>query len=213
MTEINDNVNVEPQKTEEVQNHEIKNEANTETVVAEEKAKPEIKPLENFNWDLIGEKDDAYSKEERAKLEELYNNTFKLIEEGEVVMGTVVAINKREVVVNIGYKSEGIINANEFRTETEIKVGDKVEVFVENMESIDGQLILSHKKAKSLKSWDRVNEAHDNDEIVKGYIKCKTKGGMIVDVFGLEAFLPGSQIDVKPIRDYDVYVGKTMEFK
>jgi small subunit ribosomal protein S1 len=213
MTEINDNVNVESQKTEEVQNHEIKNEANTETVVAEEKAKPEIKPIENFNWDLIGKKDDAYSKEERAKLEELYNNTFKLIEEGEVVMGTVVAINKREVVVNIGYKSEGIINANEFRTETEIKVGDKVEVFVENMESIDGQLILSHKKAKSLKSWDRVNEAHDNDEIVKGYIKCKTKGGMIVDVFGLEAFLPGSQIDVKPIRDYDVYVGKTMEFK
>ncbi|MCK9255832.1 MAG: 30S ribosomal protein S1 [Bacteroidales bacterium] len=226
MTEINENVNVEPQNLE-VQNHEIKNEESIETTtIVEEKietidkkveetpkTKTEIKPLDDFDWDLIGRKDDVYSKDERTKLEELYGNTFKLVEEGEVVMGTVVAINKREVVVNIGYKSEGIINANEFRAEAEIKVGDKVEVFVENMESIDGQLILSHKKAKSLKSWDRVNEACDNDEIVKGYIKCKTKGGMIVDVFGIEAFLPGSQIDVKPIRDYDVYVGKTMEFK
>ncbi|MDD3685573.1 MAG: 30S ribosomal protein S1 [Bacteroidales bacterium] len=177
------------------------------------KVKGEIKPIEDFNWELIGKRDESYSKAQRAELEDLYNNTFKLVEEGEVVMGTVVAINKREVVVNIGYKSEGIINANEFRTENEMKVGDKVEVFVENMESIDGQLILSHKKAKSLKSWERVNQACDNDEIVKGYIKCRTKGGMIVDVFGIEAFLPGSQIDVKPIRDYDVFVGKTMEFK
>jgi small subunit ribosomal protein S1 len=133
--------------------------------------------------------------------------------EGEVVDGTVVAINKREVVVNIGYKSEGIINANEFRAQEELKVGDVVDVFVENMESIDGQLILSHKKAQSLKSWERVNKAFDTDEIVTGYIKCRTKGGMIVDVFGIEAFLPGSQIDVKPIRDYDIYVSKTMEFK
>jgi small subunit ribosomal protein S1 len=192
-------------------------------LVAEVKAAPrketaakrtaEIKPNEDFNWELIGKRDESYSKAQRAELEDLYNNTFKLVEEGEVVMGTIVAINKREVVVNIGYKSEGIINANEFRTENEMKVGDKVEVFVENMESIDGQLILSHKKAKSLKSWERVNSACDNDEIVKGYIKCRTKGGMIVDVFGIEAFLPGSQIDVKPIRDYDIFVGKTMEFK
>ncbi len=195
----------------------------TTEVVAEVKTAPkkeaapkrtgEIKPIEDFNWELIGKRDESYSKAQRAELEDLYNNTFKLVEEGEVVMGTIVAINKREVVVNIGYKSEGIINANEFRTENEMKVGDKVEVFVENMESIDGQLILSHKKAKSLKSWERVNAACDNDEIVKGYIKCRTKGGMIVDVFGIEAFLPGSQIDVKPIRDYDIFVGKTMEFK
>ena len=159
MTEINENVNVEPQNLE-VQNHEIKNEESIETTtIVEEKietidkkveetpkTKTEIKPLDDFDWDLIGRKDDVYSKDERTKLEELYGNTFKLVEEGEVVMGTVVAINKREVVVNIGYKSEGIINANEFRAEAEIKVGDKVEVFVENMESIDGQLILSHKK-------------------------------------------------------------------
>ncbi|MDD2634247.1 MAG: 30S ribosomal protein S1 [Bacteroidales bacterium] len=175
--------------------------------------KEEIKPLDDFNWDLIGKKDDTYSQDERAKLEDVYNNTFKLVMEGEVVDGTIVAFNKREVVVNIGYKSEGIINANEFRNQEEIKVGDVVDVYVENMESIDGQLILSHKKAQSLKSWERVNVAHDKDEIVNGYIKCRTKGGMIVDIFGIEAFLPGSQIDVKPIRDYDIYVGKTMEFK
>ena len=169
--------------------------------------------LENFNWDAIGKKEELYSKSDRTKMEELYENTFKLIQEGEVAIGTVVAINKREIVVNIGYKSEGIINANEFRNEEELKIGDSVEVFVENMESNDGQLILSHRKALSLKSWVRVNEACSNNEIVKGYIKCRTKGGMIVDVFGIEAFLPGSQIDVKPIRDYDIYVGKTMEFK
>lgn len=218
MTEIDNNVNLDPQ--DEVETHEAKNEEVEVTPVTEtpkqeqtKHSKAEVKPLENFDWDKIDKKDDYYSKSERSELEDLYNNTFKLVEEGEVVMGTVVAINKREVVVNIGYKSEGVINANEFRAETEIKVGDKVEVFVENMESIDGQLILSHKKAKSLKSWDRVNEAFNTDEIVKGYIKCKTKGGMIVDVFGIEAFLPGSQIDVKPIRDYDIFVGKTMEFK
>ncbi len=175
--------------------------------------KKQIQPLEDFNWDLIGKKDESYSKDERAKLEDAYNNTFNLIMEGEVIDGTVVAINKREVVVNIGYKSEGVINANEFRYEEELQLGDKVEVYVESMESPDGQLILSHKKAKSLKSWKRVNEAFESGEIVKGYIKCRTKGGMIVDTFGIEAFLPGSQIDVKPIRDYDVYVGKTMEFK
>lgn len=213
---------VEEKNTEEVTAEEPKAE---EIVVEEPKAKKveekpvkkekssEVKPLDDFNWELIGKKDEAYSKAERAQLEDIYNNTFKLVMEGEVVDGTVVAINKREVVVNIGYKSEGIINANEFRSEEMLKVGDKVEVFVENMESIDGQLILSHKKAQSLKSWERVNVAHEKDEIVNGYIKCRTKGGMIVDVFGIEAFLPGSQIDVKPIRDYDVFVGKTMEFK
>ena len=133
--------------------------------------------------------------------------------EGEVVDGTVVAIGKREVIVNIGYKSEGVISINEFRYNPELAVGDKVEVYVETAEDKKGQLILSHKKARSFRSWDRVNEACEKDEIVKGYIKCRTKGGMIVDVFGIEAFLPGSQIDVKPIRDYDVFVNKTMEFK
>jgi small subunit ribosomal protein S1 len=193
----------------EVQN--VEQETKIEAAEIKETLKAENQ-VEEFNWDLIGKKDVGYDPKKRAELEELYNNTFKLVEEGEVVTGTVVAINKREVVVNIGYKSEGVINANEFRYE-EIKVGDKVEVFVENMESLDGQLVLSHKKALTLKSWDRVNQAYENDEIVKGYIKCKTKGGMIVDVFGIESFLPGSQIDVKPIRDYDIYVGKTMEFK
>ncbi|MBN2778454.1 MAG: 30S ribosomal protein S1 [Bacteroidales bacterium] len=203
---------VEEPKAEEVTIEEPKAKKVEEKPVKKEKSS-EVKPLDDFNWELIGKKDEAYSKAERAQLEDIYNNTFKLVMEGEVVDGTVVAINKREVVVNIGYKSEGIINANEFRSEEMLKVGDKVEVFVENMESIDGQLILSHKKAQSLKSWERVNVAHEKDEIVNGYIKCRTKGGMIVDVFGIEAFLPGSQIDVKPIRDYDVFVGKTMEFK
>ena len=225
MTEQENNgiVNVESTTVQDPQNNQNQPENPAELLKEEKKEAPkksathskpkEIKPLEDFNWDIIGKKDESYSKNERSQMEEIYDNTFKLVQEGEVTMGTVVAINKREVVVNIGYKSEGVINANEFRNEDELKVGDKVEVFVENMESIDGQLILSHKKAKSLKSWERVNQACDNDEIVKGYIKCRTKGGMIVDVFGIEAFLPGSQIDVKPIRDYDVFVGKTMEFK
>ena len=172
-----------------------------------------IQPIEDFNWDALGKKENNFDGVSREELEKKYGETFSQIQEGTVVDGTIVAINKREVVVNIGYKSEGVINAAEFRYETDIKVGDKVEVFVESMETANGQLLLSHKKAQSLKSWDRVNEACNNDEIVKGYIKCRTKGGMIVDVFGIEAFLPGSQIDVKPIRDYDVFVGKTMELK
>ncbi len=168
-------------------------------------------PVDQFDWDAF-EKDAEYgiSKEEVA---EKYGETLSAVIENEVVEGTVVAISKREVLVNIGYKSEGIITVSEFRYNPELAVGDKVEVYVENAEDKKGQLILSHKKARSLRSWDRVNEACDKDEIVKGYIKCRTKGGMIVDVFGIEAFLPGSQIDVKPIRDYDVYVNKTMEFK
>ncbi len=169
--------------------------------------------LADFDWDSIGKRDVIYKADEKKKLEELYEKTLSTVVENEVVEGTVVAMNKREVVVNIGYKSEGVISLNEFRYNPDLKIGDKVEVLVETQEDPNGQLILSHKKARALKSWDRVNEAHNNDEIVKGYIKCRTKGGMIVDVFGIEAFLPGSQIDVKPIRDYDIFVNKTMEFK
>lgn len=156
---------------------------------------------------------DGYSKDERKELENVYDETLSTMVENEVVDGTVVAIGKREIIINIGYKSEGIVNANEFRYNTELKIGDPVEVYVETQEDRDGQLKLSHKKARALRSWDRVNESLEKDEIIKGYIKCRTKGGMIVDVFGIEAFLPGSQIDVKPIRDYDMFVGKTMEFK
>ena len=167
--------------------------------------------IDKFDWDAF-EQDTDYgvSKEE---VEAKYAETLSSVIENEVVEGIVVAVNKREVLVNIGYKSEGIIAVSEFRYNPELAVGDKVEVYVENAEDKKGQLVLSHKKARSLRSWDRVNEAFDKDEIVKGYIKCRTKGGMIVDVFGIEAFLPGSQIDVKPIRDYDVFVNKTMEFK
>ena len=167
---------------------------------------------ENFDWAAFESELGLYpvSKEEIAAQ---YDNTMSNIAVGETVEGTVTEINKREVIVNIGYKSEGVITASEFRYNSELQVGDKVEVYVESVEDKGGQLILSHKKARQLKSWDRVNEALNNDEIIKGYVKCRTKGGMIVDVFGIEAFLPGSQIDVKPIRDYDVYVDKTMEFK
>ena len=170
-----------------------------------------VKP-EDFDWDAY-ENGSSVSSSERGKLEEMYSNTLSSITENEVVDGTIVAINKREALVNIGYKSEGVISMNEFRYNPDIKVGDKVEVYVESQEDRNGQLSLSHKKARALRSWDRVNQALEQDEIIKGYIKCRTKGGMIVDVFGIEAFLPGSQIDVKPIRDYDVFVGKTMEFK
>ena len=169
-------------------------------------------PLESFDWDayVTGDSNASISKEEQLAA---YSQTLNQINAGEVTEGTVIAMNKREVVVNIGYKSDGIVSMNEFRYNPELKIGDKVEVFIESLEDKKGQLVLSHKKARSAQSWDRVNQALDNDEIVKGYIKCRTKGGMIVDVFGIEAFLPGSQIDVKPIRDYDVFVNKTMEFK
>ena len=166
---------------------------------------------DSFNWDEF--ENETPSGVDRQATEEAYNQTLSRISENEVVEGVVTAINKREVIVNIGYKSEGVISINEFRYNPELAVGDKVEVYVENAEDKKGQLILSHKRARSLRSWDRVNEAFEKDEIVKGYIKCRTKGGMIVDVFGIEAFLPGSQIDVKPIRDYDVFVNKTMDFK
>ena len=167
---------------------------------------------ENFDWNAF-ENDLGVYDQSKETIEEAYGKTMSNVAVGEVVEGTVTEINKREVTVNIGYKSEGLISATEFRYNPDLTVGEKVEVYVESVEDKGGQLALSHKKARQLKSWDRVNEALNNDEIIKGYVKCRTKGGMIVDVFGIEAFLPGSQIDVKPIRDYDVYVDKTMEFK
>ena len=167
---------------------------------------------ENFDWNAF-ENDLGVYSQPKEEIAAAYDKTLSNVAVGEVVEGTVMSIGKREVVVNIGYKSEGVIPVSEFRYNPELAVGEKVEVYVESAEDKNGQLSLSHKKARQLKSWDRVNEALANDEIIKGYIKCRTKGGMIVDVFGIEAFLPGSQIDVKPIRDYDVYVDKTMEFK
>ena len=166
-----------------------------------------------FDWDSIGKKQEAYSVSERQRMESLYDETLKSIGEGEVIDGTVVSMNNREVVVNIGFKSDGVIPAAEVRYNSNLKIGDAIEVYVESQEDISGQLVLSHKKARTLRSWERINAAMDNDEIINGFVKCRTKGGLIVDVFGIEAFLPGSQIDVKPIRDYDIYVGKTMEFK
>ena len=169
-------------------------------------------PIEDFDWDAY-ENGDAQGEKTREELTKTYDESLNTVKDKEVIEGTIIALNKREAVVNIGYKSDGIIPMNEFRYNPDIKVGDTVEVFIENQEDKKGQLILSHRKARAARSWDRINEALEKDEIIKGYIKCRTKGGMIVDVFGIEAFLPGSQIDVRPIRDYDVYVGKTMEFK
>ncbi|MBP9637653.1 MAG: 30S ribosomal protein S1 [Bacteroidaceae bacterium] len=171
-----------------------------------------VAPQADFNWDAY-ENGSAVTTQSQEELEKAYEGTLNKVNDREVVDGTVISINKREVVVNIGYKSDGIIAMNEFRYNPELAVGDTVEVYIENQEDKKGQLILSHRKARAARSWDRVNAALENMEIVKGFIKCRTKGGMIVDVFGIEAFLPGSQIDVKPIRDYDVFVGKTMEFK
>ena len=171
-----------------------------------------VAPIEDFNWDAY-ENGESVASASHEELEKAYDNTLNKVNDREVVDGTVIAMNKREVVVNIGYKSDGIIPMSEFRYNPELKVGDTVEVYIENQEDKKGQLVLSHRKARATRSWDRVNAALENEEIIKGYIKCRTKGGMIVDVFGIEAFLPGSQIDVKPIRDYDVFVGKPMEFK
>ena len=181
---------------------------NTEKI---QKVKPV--PSEDFDWSSDAKKHDSYKAEDRARMEEMYEKTMSQIGEHEVIEGTVVAKTSREVVVNIGFKSDGVIPISEFRNNPDLKVGDKIEVYVENQEGINGQLVLSHKKARLLKSWDRVNEAYDSQEIVRGFVKSRTKGGLIVDVFGIEAFLPGSQIDVKPIRDYDVFVNSTMEFK
>ena len=166
---------------------------------------------EDFDWDAF--ENDTVAGENREEVAALYDQTLQKVTENEVVEGVVTAINKREVVVNIGAKSEGVVSATEFRYNPDLKVGDKVEVLVENAEDRKGQLVISHKKARQLKSWDMVNAAYENNEVVKGYVKTRTKGGMIVDVFGIEAFLPGSQIDIKPIRDYDVFVDTTMDFK
>ena len=166
----------------------------------------------NFDWEAY-EKGETYTNVSKEKLIETYDQSLSKINDREVVIGTVTSMNKREVVINIGYKSDGVVSMTEFRYNPDLKVGDEVEVFIESQEDKKGQLILSHKKARATRSWDRVNAALESDEIVKGYVKCRTKGGMIVDIFGIEAFLPGSQIDVKPIRDYDVFVDKTMEFK
>ncbi len=205
---------------------EAKEEAKAEVVEEtkeEPKAKEEVKatekpinenvPVEDFDWDKFITDADNYSANERNDLESTYGQTLSTIQENQVLDGTITTITKREVVINIGYKSDGIIGISEFRYNPDLKVGDTVEVYVENQEDKNGQLILSHKKARALRSWERVNQSLEKDEIIQGLIKCRTKGGMIVDVFGIEAFLPGSQIDVKPIRDYDIYVGKTMEFK
>ena len=175
--------------------------------------KPAETTEEEFDWENFEKEQSEYGPQEKKKYEELYDKTLSTIKEKEVVEGTVVSVTKKEVVVNIGYKSEGVVSRNELRHRPDIKPGDTIEVYIESQEDKDGQLILSHKKARTLKAWENVNKAYENDEIIQGYIKCRTKGGMIVDVFGIETFLPGSQIDVKPIRDYDAFVGKTMDFK
>jgi len=203
---------------------EAKEEISEEVAVEEKAEETPAEPVEaqteneteetgEFDWESLETGLDAYSDKQRADLEKMYDNTLNTVTEKEVLEGSVIALNKREVVVDIGYKSDGIVSLNEFRYNPDLKVGDKVDVYIESLEDKKGQMILSHKKARATRSWDRVNEALEKDEIIKGYIKCRTKGGMIVDVFGIEAFLPGSQIDVKPIRDYDVFVGKNMEFK
>jgi small subunit ribosomal protein S1 len=229
MTSEELNVNNEnEQEQNEVRNEEVsevKPEAAAEPEVAEAPEAPVKKELKvaapgpsadllkNFDWDSIGKKHEFYAPEERVKLEQEYDRTLSSITEHEVIEGSVVAMNNREVVINIGFKSDGVIQLNEFRYNPDLKVGDMVEVYVENQEDPSGQLILSHKKARILKSWERINSAYEKQEIIKGYVKSRTKGGLIVDIFGIEAFLPGSQIDVKPIRDYDVFVDKVMEFK
>ena len=170
-----------------------------------------ITPQEDFDWEAYAN-GDVQAEADKQQQADLYAGTLNQVKDKEVVMGKIISINKREVVVNIGFKSDGIIPMSEFRYNPDLKVGDEVEVLIKSQEDKKGQLILSHKEARNSRSWERVNEALEKNEIIKGYIKCRTKGGMIVDVFGIEAFLPGSQIDVKPIRDYDVYVDQTMEF-
>lgn len=170
-------------------------------------------PPADFDWNNTGKATESYKSEDKATMEAMYDKTLGTIEEHQIVMGKVIGLTDKEAVINIGFKSDGLVPLNEFRHMPDLKIGDEVEVFVETREDKAGQLILSHKKARALKSWERVNSALEKDEIIQGYVKCRTKGGLIVDVFGIEAFLPGSQIDVKPIRDYDIFVGKTMEFK
>ncbi|MFB9845540.1 30S ribosomal protein S1 [Mucilaginibacter ginsenosidivorans] len=168
---------------------------------------------EDFDWDADDKKFGNYNDADREKFEKMYDGTFSSINKGEIISGIVVSINSKDVVLNIGFKSDGLVSVSEFRDTPDLKIGDSVEVFVESQEDANGQLVLSRKRAKTQKSWERINSALDNDEIITGFVKSRTKGGLIVDIMGVEAFLPGSQIDIKPIRDYDIYVGKTMEFK
>jgi small subunit ribosomal protein S1 len=214
-TEESDDVDLDKKAKEKVVRSKAEKPAAKKTP-AVKKTNQEVEELNesdaSFDWDSYGSSNDMYSGQKDEFIKR-YDDTLSTIAENEVVMGTVISMNKREVVINIGYKSEGVVSLNEFRYKPDLNIGDQVEVFVESQEDKKGQLLLSHKKARALKSWDRVNESLEKDEIITGYIKCRTKGGMIVDVFGIEAFLPGSQIDVKPIRDYDIFVGKTMEFK
>ena len=170
---------------------------------------------EEFDWDSFETKGfgEGYSKAKKAELAQMYEDTLTSVTEKEVVKGTVVGINDRDVILNIGFKSDGLVPVNEFRDLPELKLGDEVEVFIEEQENAQGQLILSRKKAKIVRAWELIQEALDNDTVIEGTVKRRTKGGLIVDIYGVEAFLPGSQIDVKPIRDFDVYVGKKMEVK
>ncbi len=202
--DLNPQVELEQQETVEAPAAAVKEVSKKAKAVAE---------TADFDWDALEEEDKGFGGRNKKDLESLYEKTLTTVQEKEVVEGRVISMNKREVVVDIGYKSDGIVSLNEFRYNPELKPKDTVEVYIESLEDLKGQMILSHKKARAMRSWDRVNEALDRDEVIKGFIKCRTKGGMIVDVFGIEAFLPGSQIDVKPIRDYDMYVNKTMEFK
>ena len=188
-------------------------ENNSDDVVQSSSKDVEKAPVKEFDWDAFESDLDTYSKDERKKLNDIYDVTLTQIEEKELIKGFVIAINKKEVVININYKSEGIVPKNEFRYNPDLKIGDEVDLYIESMEDKTGQLVVSHKIARTHRAWQRVNEILVSGEIVTGYVKCRTKGGLIVDVFGLESFLPGSQIDVKPIRDYDQYVGKNMEFK
>jgi small subunit ribosomal protein S1 len=190
----------------------IESEADS-NLIDEIKSNTWITPEGEFDWDANDKGFGNYSEAERAKLEAQYADTFNQVNQGEIIEGTVVSINNKDVVLNVGFKSDGLVSLSEFRDLPELKVGDKVDVFVESQEDANGQLVLSRKRAKTQKSWEAINEALENDAIITGFVKSRTKGGLIVDIKGVEAFLPGSQIDIKPIRDYDVYVGKTMEFK
>jgi len=208
---------VKPEVKEEAPAEEASEEAPAEVIAPVQTREERLADLEtarqSFDWSKLNKKSEVYSEDERTTMEEEYNATLTSINEHEVLDGTVVSMTKREVVVNIGYKSEGVIPTTEFRHNPDLKPGDSVEVYVEMTEDAEGQLVLSHKKARMTRAWENVNLAKENDTIVTGHVKCRTKGGLIVDVFGLEAFLPRSQIDVKPVRNYDIYVGKDMEFK
>ena len=208
---------LEEQKQDELEQYRMEKKAEEEAEKQHEEGDFDIdlkeEHQEEIDWERLNNKNDEYTPDERANLSKLYDETLSTVVEGEVVKGKVISLNKREVVININYKSEGVVSRNEFRYNPDLKEGDEVDVYVETQEDAKGQLIISHKKARLLTAWDRVNKAYNDGEIITGYIKARTKGGMIVDVFGIEAFLPGSQIDVNPIRDYDAFVDKTMEFK